>query len=306
MNNTPAYYLKNKKPFKLEWTAKELQHIGSGVIKQDMKVDDILQEKVDTFLAGQSPRWVPYFKRFVTIWRERTEKQHMVNETTFSQYKNATTFTQIKHYRLDEYVHQIITWLKLRAKDPEDPTLPKKMKQTGAKYFVRWYSLVMAREKELSNYNGDPNKVLVTLTRSEASQYYPIADEYLKAPTPSLKRRRTYASDPAIRHLRHFSDVIQKGTECKNVFLTGIQENEMKITIEKMNTLKNMDDKVAHLKQFVGVILEEYNALLKESNETDIINSIYDLNGRKRLVVSQIQSNHPTLDALEKANGASQ
>lgn len=299
MKKTPTYYSKNKKPFKLEWTAKELQHIGSGVIKQDMKVNDILQEKVDKFEAGQSPLWVPYFKRFVTTWRERTEKQHQVNETTFSQYKNATTFTQIKHYRLDQYVHQIITWLKLRANNPADRTLPTKMKQTGAKYFVRWYSLVMAREKQLSNYNGDPNKVLLRLTRSEAAQYYPIAAEYLKAPTPSLKRKRTYALDPSIRHLRHFSDAIQKGTECKNVFLTGIQEKEVKITIKKMNSLKNMDDKVAHLKQFVGVILEEYNALLKESNETDIINSIYDLNGRKRLVVSQIQSNHSTLDALK-------
>ena len=306
MSDKPKYYLNNKKPFKLQWTAKELQHIGSGVIKQDMKVEDILQEEVDDFEAGQSPLWVPYFKRFVTIWRERSEKQHMVNETTFSQYKNATTFTQIKHYRLDQYVHQIITWLNLRAKNAKHPSLPKKMKQTGAKYFVRWYSLVMAREKELSNYNGDPNKVLVELTRSEAAQYYPIADEYLKAPSASLKRRRTYASDPAIRHLRHFSDVIQKGKECKNVFLTGLQDIELKIEIEKMNTLKKTADKVAHLKKFVGVILEEYNTLWKESNETDIINSIYDLNGRKRLVVSQIQSNHPTLDALEKANGSNQ
>ena len=71
MNNKPAYYLKNKKPYKVEWTAKELQHIGSGVIKPYMKVDDILQEKVDDFEEGQSPRWVPYFHRFVINWRER-------------------------------------------------------------------------------------------------------------------------------------------------------------------------------------------------------------------------------------------
>lgn len=308
MSSTPEWQKKNKKPLKLNWTAKELQHIGSGVIKPHMKVKDILQKPIDDFQKGHGPIWVPYFKRFVTIWRKRNKEQDMVNETTFSQYKNATTFGEIKHYPLDQYVHQIITWLNLKARDPKNPALPPKMKQTGAKYFVRWYSLVMAREKELSNYEGDPDKVLVTLSRSEAANYYPIADEYIKAPTPSLKRKRSYGSHSAIRHLRHFSDVDQKATECKNVFMKKIQENgiELEKVIKDMEKLRNMDHKLAYLQKFLGDILEEYNAQVKESNETDIINSIYDLNGRKSLVMSQIRCNHPTLDAYEEAGASSQ
>ena len=298
MNNRPAFYQKNKKPFKLEWSAKELQYIGSGVIKPHMKIDDILQKKVDTFEEGQSPLWVPYFHRFVNVWRERNNEADKVHQNTFSQYKNATTFTEIKHYPLKQYVHQLITWLEMKAENPLNPVMPKKIRQTGAKYFVRWYSLVMAHEKTLLNYNGDPDKVLISLTRRQAAHYYPIADEYVEAPSASLKRKRSNASDPAIRHLRFFSDTVQKGTECKNAFMEGLADTELKITVERMKKVKQMPDKIAYLKKFVGEILTEYNTYFKQSNEMDIINSIYDLNGRKRLVVSQIQSNHETLQNL--------